>query len=129
MAGRYDNKKVIERRSNGACVTERVCNNCQKAFVGERNTCSQCRTKERRLKRKFGPVYQKQYYRRKISILHDKGLLSRNRHVVAVRKAALRKQRNRIREEMAVIKRAGFDPDRTPLCKRLDAGVQLDSFE
>jgi len=111
IAKQCDNTGVIKRLKNGACVKKRICKKCQKSFIGERNLCPPCQNKQRRVEGKFGSEYQRYYYRGKLSILHDKGLLSRKRHIMATRKAAFRKQRDRIRQEMAAIRKAGFDAD------------------
>ena len=100
MAKRYDNRKVIKRLANGACVMKRVCNTCGKAFVGERNTCQPCRTKQRRLQRR-----QHRRRRSKIAWLHDAGTLSKKAAVTEARKAAFEKQKERIRAELAVMEK------------------------
>ena len=120
MAAKYDNKKVIKRRKNGACVIERVCHQCGKEFIGERNTCPQCRNQQHLLEGKFGPTYQKQYYHRR----DDKGVVGPMQQAPG-RAAALEKHQRRIRHNIEAITRAGFDPDRTPLSKVLDAGVKI----
>jgi hypothetical protein len=99
MPARYDNKKVIRRCSNGACVMKRVCNNCGKAFVGERNTCQPCRTNQRRIQR------QQTYRRRrsKITLLHDAGTLSKKNPITEARNAAFERQKQRIWAEMGVL--------------------------
>ena len=122
MAARYDDKKLIKRRKNGACIMERVCHQCQKEFVGERNTCSQCRGQQWRTEGKFGPAYQRQYYRRP-----DKGV-SRPMQQAPGRAAALERHRQRIHREIEAITQAGFNPDTTPLTEILDAKVRLDNF-
>ena len=123
MPKRYDNKKVIKRRKNGACVTERVCHQCQKEFVGERNTCPQCRSRKWRAEGKFGPDYQKQYYRR------PEKVVARVLQQVPGRAAALERHQQRIRRNIEAITQAGFDHEKTPLSEILDAGVPLDNFE
>ena len=115
-------RMIIKRRSNGACVAERVCHQCQKEFVGERNTCSQCRGQQWRTEGKFGPAYQRQYYRRP-----DKGV-SRPMQQAPGRAAALERHRQRIHREIEAITQAGFNPDTTPLTEILDAKVRLDNF-
>ena len=112
-------EKIIKRRSNGACVAERVCTNCGKTFVGERNTCSQCRAQQ--WQSKFGPGYQKMcYHRRPGKVVVRLPLQSPGRA------AALEKHQRRIRHNIEAITQAGFDPDRTPLNKILEAGVVID---
>ena len=91
MAKRYDNRKVIKRLANGACVMKRICNMCGKPFIGERNTCQPCRTKQRRLQRQ-----QHRRRRSKIAWLHDAGTLSKKAAVTEARKAAFEKQKERI---------------------------------
>jgi hypothetical protein len=118
---------IIERLNNGACVMKRICKQCQKEFIGERNLCPSCCNQRRRREGKFGPGYHRHYYRRKISILHDKGLLSRKRDISAARKAAFRKQRNRIREEMAAIQKAGYDPENDSIFVIERAGCLVDT--
>ena len=123
IAKQCDGTGVIKRLKNGACVKKRICKKCQKLFIGERNLCPPCQNKQRRVEGKFGSEYQRYYYRGKLSILHDQGLLSRKRHIMAARKAAFRKQRNRIRTEMAVIRKAGYDPDNDYIRVIENAGV------
>ena len=128
MSRRIDNSMVIKRLKNGACVMRRVCKQCQKEFIGERNLCRQCCNQRRRLEGKFGAGYHRQYYRRKLSklsFLHDKGSLSKKRTVSADRKAAFEKQHQRVRSEMAAIKKAGYDPDNDNIQTIETAGVQL----
>ena len=114
MAAKYDNKKVIERRSNGACVMERVCNECRKEFVGERNLCQRCQNNQRLFEGKFVTAYNRQYYRQrrsKFAMLHDTGSLSRDIPFSAEREKAFERQKKRIRAQLALIKKAGYDPD------------------
>ena len=99
MPARYDNKKVIRRCSNGACVMKRVCNQCGKPFVGERNTCQPCRTQQRRIQRQ--QTYRSR--RSKIAWLHNPGTLSKKNPVTEARNAAFEKQKERIRAEMGVL--------------------------
>ena len=101
MPARYDNKKVIRRCSNGACVMKRVCNKCGKAFVGERNTCQPCRTKHRRIQRQLGAAACRR--RAKIALLHDAGTLSKKNPITEARNAAFERQKKRIWAQMAVI--------------------------
>jgi hypothetical protein len=101
VAKRYDNRKVIKRLANGACVMKRVCNQCGKPFVGERNTCQPCRTQQRRIQR------QQTYRRRrsKITLLHDAGTLSKKNPITEARNAAFERQKKRIRAEMGVMEK------------------------
>ena len=80
---------------------KRVCNQCQKAFVGERNTCQPCRTKQRRIQRQLGAAACRR--RSTITLLHDAGTLSKKNPITEARNAAFEKQKNRIWAEMAVI--------------------------
>jgi hypothetical protein len=77
----------------------RVCNQCEKAFVGERNTCQPCRTIQRRIQR------QQTYRRRrsKITLLHDAGTLSKKNPITEARNAAFEKQKERIWAQMGVL--------------------------
>jgi len=101
-------------------VAERVCNNCHKEFVGERNICPQCRAQQWRTEGKFGPDYQKQYYRRR----DDKAVVGPMQQAPG-RAAALEKHQQRIRHNIEAITQAGFNPDKTPLNEILEAGVEL----
>ena len=100
MAKRYDNRKVIKRLKNGACVMKRICNTCGKKFTGERNTCQPCRTIQRRI--------QRQQHRRrqsKIAWLHHAGTLSKKAAVTEARNMAFEKQKRRIWAELAVMEK------------------------
>jgi hypothetical protein len=122
MPKKIKKEKIIKRRKNGACVIERVCHQCHKEFVGERNTCSPCRAQQWRTEGKFGPAYQRQYYRRP-----DKAV-NRPMQQAPGRAAALERHQRRIRCNIEAITQAGFAPDTTPLSEILDAGVRLDNF-
>jgi hypothetical protein len=114
MPKRHKKEKIIKRLTNGACVMERVCKKCRKKFVGERNICQPCQNNLRQFEGKFVTAYNRQYYRQrrsKVAILHDQGSLSRDIPFTAERKKALEIQKKRIREQLAMIKRAGYDPD------------------
>ena len=110
---------VIERLENGACVTKRICKQCGRKFVGERNLCRPC-CNQQRLEGKFGPTYHKQYYRRRTG-----KAVVRPMQQAPGRAAALERHQRRIRCDIETITQAGFDPDNTPLCEILDAGVEL----
>ena len=125
MPARYDNKKVIRRRSNGACVMKRVCNKCQKAFVGERNTCQPCRTKQRRIQRKLGTAACRR--RSKVGVLHDAGTLSKKNLMTETRNAAFEKQKHRIHIQMGVIVKAGFNPNQGSVRAIAAAGCLIDT--
>ncbi len=112
-------RMIIERRKNGVRIMERVCEKCQKEFVGERNTCSQCRAQQ--WQSKFGPGYQKMCYHRRPGKVVVRPMLQSPE-----RAAALERHQRRIRHNIEAITQAGFDPDRTPLDKILDAGVVID---
>ena len=124
MPARYDNKKVIRRRSNGACVMKRVCNKCQKAFIGERNTCQPCRTQQRRIQRKLGAAACRR--RSKVGVLHDAGTLSKKNLMTETRNAAFEKQKQRIHAQMGVIVKAGFNPNFGSVRMIEIAGVVID---
>ena len=121
MPARYDNKKVIKRHSNGACVMKRVCNKCQKAFIGERNTCQPCRTKQRRIQRKHGAAVCRR--QSKLALLHDAGTLSKKNLMTETRNAAFEKQKKRIHAQMGMIVKAGFDPNNDSVRAIVAAGV------
>jgi len=125
MPARYDNKKVIKRCSNGACVMNRVCNKCQKAFVGERNTCQPCRTQQRRIQRKLGAAACRR--RSKVGVLHDAGTLSKKNLMTETRNAAFEKQKQRIHAQMGVIVKAGFDPNQGSVRAIVAAGCLIDT--
>ena len=120
MSVKNGDRMIIRRRKNGVCVAERVCLQCGKEFVGERNTCPQCRSQQWRTEGKFGPDYQKQCYRRR-----DKNAVAQPMQQAPGRAAALEKHQQRIRHNIETITQAGFDPDKTPLNEILDAGVQI----
>ena len=124
MPARYDNKKVIKRRSNGACVMKRICNKCEKAFVGERNTCQPCRTQQRRIQRKLGAAACRR--RSKVGVLHNAGTLSKKNLMTETRNAAFEKQKQRIHIQMGVIVKAGFDPNQGSVRAIVAAGVVID---
>jgi hypothetical protein len=49
--------------------------------------------------------------RSKVSILHDEGSLCRDIPFTAVRKTAFERQKERICAQVALIEKAGYDPD------------------
>ena len=124
MPARYENDKVIKRLKNGACVMKRVCNQCGKAFIGERNTCQPCRTQQRRIQRKLGAAACRR--RSKVGVLHDAGTLSKKNLMTETRNAAFEKQKQRIHAQMGVIVKAGLDPDKNSVRAIVAAGVVID---
>ena len=124
MPARYDDKKVIRRCSNGACVMNRVCDKCRKAFIGERNTCQPCRTQQRRIQRKLGAAACRR--RSKVGVLHDAGTLSKKNLMTETRNAAFEKQKKRIHAQMGMIVRAGFNPNNDSVRVIATAGVVID---
>jgi len=125
MPARYDNKKVIRRLANGACVMKRVCDKCQKAFIGERNTCQRCRTQQRRIQRKLGAAACRR--RSKVGVLHNAGTLSKKNLMMETRNAAFEKQKQRIHAQMGVIVKAGFNPNKNSMRAIAAAGCLIDT--
>ena len=51
-----------------ACITERVCKECGKEFVGDRFTCPQCRHEKVKASGKFGAEYHHDYYEKFLKV-------------------------------------------------------------
>ncbi len=126
MPRRIDDRYVHKRYLSGACRMDRICWECGRQFIGDRNTCSICRDKNRH--RKFGAAYHRKYYRRKLSkavIQKDKDKPVKQDQKDQLRKAAFEKQKARIRAEMAAIVCAGLDPNEDSIERIEAAGVKL----
>jgi hypothetical protein len=94
-------------------VIDRLCRECGKKFVGERNTCPACHNLARRKNGKFGAEYHRNYYHKRYSksaMLHNQGDLTKQGPIAELRKATFEKQKFRIRAELAAIVCAGLDP-------------------
>lgn len=103
MPKKYRNVRIYKRERNGACVMDRQCTECRKAFIGERNLCPTCRNRRRRY----------QYHRRNgyFIRLRSRNDLSRKPELAGPRKAAWTRQKQRIQAEIQAIRKAGLDPD------------------
>ena len=68
--------------------------------------------------------------RSKVSILHDEGSLSRDVPFTTVRKKAFERQKKRICAQLALIEKAGYDPDNDSVGMIERAGcLQAANFE
>jgi len=104
MPKRIEDRKVYKRYLNGACFIDRVCGQCGRKFIGERNICKPCRNRNRRKSGKFNAGYHRSYYHRNLSksaLLHTQGDMAQQGQIAELRKAAWEKQRDRIWAELA----------------------------
>jgi hypothetical protein len=109
-------------------VIDRLCRECGKKFVGERNTCPACHNLARRKNGKFNAEYHRAYYHRRYSksaMLHNQGDLTKQGRIAELRKAAFEKQKTRIRNELLSISIAKLDPDNNTVEEIEGAGVKL----
>lgn len=128
MPRRIDDRVVYKRYPNGACLIDRVCCECGRKYIGDRNICPTCRNAARRKNGKFDATYHRNYYHRKYSksaILHGKGDLTKQGQLPQLRKAAWEKQKCRIRNELLAITLAKLDPNEDSIEQIEAAGVKL----
>jgi hypothetical protein len=126
MPRRIDDRYVYKRYLNGACRIDRICKECGRKYIGERNICPTCRDKGRH--EKFGATYHKRYYHRNLSksvIQKENDQPAKQGQMAQLRKAAFEKQKARIRAEMAAIVCAGLDPNEDSIERIEQAGVKL----
>ncbi len=120
--------EFVARRSGEAVAKilndkDRVCKECSAEFVGDRFTCPQCRHRKVKASGKFGAEYHRKYYRKYL------GADSKPREPKdELRRTALARQTERIHREMAAIRQAGLDPDRSTMGQIRAAGVALEEI-
>ncbi len=107
-----------------ACIKDRICKECGKEFVGDRYTCPQCRYKTVKASGKFGRAYHHAYYDKFLKV-DSEPRETKSDVKDELRRAALARQTERIRGEMAAIRQAGLDPDTTCVAEILDKGVRI----
>jgi hypothetical protein len=110
------------------CVIDRICKECGKIYIGDRNICPTCRNAARRKNGNFDAEYHRNYYHKRFSksaVMRGKGELTRHGPIAQLRKAAWLKQKNRIRHELLSITLAKLDPDNNTIEEIEQAGIKL----
>jgi hypothetical protein len=128
MPRRIDDRPVYKRYLNGACRIDRLCKECGRKYIGEKNVCPTCRNEAHRKNGKFDAEYHRAYYHRRYSksaILRGKNELTKQGPVAQLRRAAFEKQKSRIRSELLSITLAKLDPSEDTIEEIEGAGVKL----
>jgi hypothetical protein len=113
MPRRIEEMLIHRRYSNGACAIERLCRECGKKFVGERNICPPCRNLARAKTGKFNADYHRDYYHRKYSkaVMQQDDPLFESLETAGPKRKAFLMQKDRIRCQLAAIAQARLSPD------------------
>ena len=128
MPKRYEEKLIIRRNAKGECFMKRVCKRCGKDFIGERNTCPQCRYAKQKATGKYGKKYHRRYYKKFLSktAISQNDKPKKSGTIPDKRRAAFEKQKRCIEAEIASIEAVGMTVNDS-VAEIEAAGVVLDN--